>query len=142
MITFTPPEPKLETAQPAANSFWAALVASVFSFPVMCMFLLLLLIFGFSTRRIAEPDIWWHLRNAAYLFQYHWFPSFDTYSFTAAGSPWLNDQWLSDVPFFLGFKARGLQGVLAVYFAVLVLIYTGDRKSTRLNSSHLVISYA
>ena len=125
MITFTPPEPKLETAQPAANSFWAALVASVFSFPVMCMFLLLLLIFGFSTRRIAEPDIWWHLRNAAYLFQYHWFPSFDTYSFTAAGSPWLNDQWLSDVPFFLGFKARGLQGVLAVYFAVLVLIYTG-----------------
>ena len=101
------------------------LAASVFSFPVMCMFLLLLLIFGFSVRRIAEPDIWWHLRNAAYLFQHHSFPNVDTYSFTAAGSPWINFEWLSEIPFFLGFKARGLQGMLAVYFAMLVLIYTG-----------------
>ena len=62
---------------------WTALAAGVFSFPVMCMFLLLLLIFGFSVRWIAEPDIWWHLRNAAYLFQHHSFPNVDTYSFTA-----------------------------------------------------------
>jgi hypothetical protein len=89
------------------------------------MFLLLLLIFGFSVRRIAEPDIWWHLRNAAYLFQYHSFPSVDTYSFGAAGSPWLDHEWLSEVPFLLGFRAMGLQGLLVVYFAVLVLIYVG-----------------
>jgi hypothetical protein len=101
------------------------LAANVFSFPVMCMFLLVLLIFGFSVSRIAEPDIWWHLRNAAYLFQHHTFPSVDTYSFTAAGSPWMNFEWLSEVPFFLGFKAMGLQGLLVVYFAVLVLIYVG-----------------
>jgi hypothetical protein len=101
------------------------LAANAFSFPVMCMFLLLLLIFGFSVRHIAEPDIWWHLRNAAYLFQHHSFPNVDTYSFTAAGSPWINFEWLSEVPFFLGFKTMGLQGLLAVYFAVLVLIYTG-----------------
>ena len=36
----------------------------VFSFPVMCMFLLVAAIFAFSVRAIAEPDIWWHLRNA------------------------------------------------------------------------------
>jgi hypothetical protein len=101
------------------------LAANAFSFPVMCMFLLLLLIFGFSVRHIAEPDIWWHLRNAAYLFQHHSFPNVDTYSFTAAGSPWINFEWLSEVPFFLGFKVMGLQGLLAVYFVVLVLIYTG-----------------
>ena len=113
-----------ETAPPAARTPWTGLATKVFSFPVMCMFLLVLLIFGFSVRRIAEPDIWWHLRNAAYLLQHHSFPRVDTYSFGAAGAPWLNFEWLSEVPFFLGFKAMGLQGLLAVYFALLVLIYT------------------
>src|ERR1035438_8310735 len=114
-----------ETAASTAGTSWTGLTANLFSFPVMCMFLLVLLIFGFSVGRIAEPDIWWHLHNAAYLFQHHSFPSVDTYSFTAAGSPWINFEWLSEVPFFLAFKASGLRGVLAVYFAVLVLIYAG-----------------
>ena len=73
----------------------------------------------------AEPDIWWHLRNAAYLFQHHSFPRVDTYSFGAAGSPRLNYEWLSEIPFLLGFDAWGLQGLLAVYFAVFTLIYIG-----------------
>ena len=37
----------------------------------------------------------------------------------------MNFEWLSEVPFFLAFKAMGLRGVLVVYFAVLMLIYTG-----------------
>jgi len=114
-----------ETAPPAAGTSWTSLADSVFSFPVMCMFLLAAVIFGFSVKQIAEPDIWWHLRNAAYLFQHHSFPSVDTYSFTAAGSPWMNFEWLSEVPFFLAFKAMGLQGLLLVYFSLLVLIYIG-----------------
>jgi len=114
-----------ETAPPAARTSWTGLAASVFSFPVMCMFLLVLLIFGRSVRGIGDPDIWWHLRNAAYLFQHHSFPNVDTYSFGAAGAQWLNFEWLSEVPFFLGFRAVGLQGLLTVYFAVLVLIYVG-----------------
>jgi hypothetical protein len=89
------------------------------------MFLLVAVIFGFSVKQFAEPDIWWHLRDAAYLFQNHTIPRVDTYSFTAAGSPRLNFEWLSEVPFFLGFKAMGLQGILVVYFTVLVLIYAG-----------------
>jgi hypothetical protein len=91
----------------------------------MCVFLLAAAIFGFSVKQFAEPDIWWHLRNAAYLFEHHSFPSVDLYSFGAAGSPWLNHEWLAEIPLFIGFKAVGLPGVLAVYFAVLVLIYAG-----------------
>ncbi|MFZ0311375.1 MAG: hypothetical protein WAL85_01590 [Candidatus Korobacteraceae bacterium] len=101
------------------------LVADIFSFPVMCMFLLIAVILRYSIRGIAEPDIWWHLRNARDLLQFHSFSRMDTYSFSAAGSPWINFEWLSEIPFFLGFKAMGLQGLLAVYFAVLVLIYVG-----------------
>jgi len=87
------------------------------------MFLLAVVIFRNSPRGIAEPDIWWHLRNAAYLFQNHSFPQVDTYSFGAAGSPRLNYEWLSEIPFLLGFEAGGLQGLLAVYFALFILIY-------------------
>jgi len=89
------------------------------------MFVLAAAVFRFSARAIAEPDIWWHMRNAAYLFQHHSIPRVDMYSFGAAGSPSLNHEWLSEIPFFLGFKAMGLQGLLAIYFTVLVLIYAG-----------------
>lgn len=91
----------------------------------MCMFLLTGVIFGFCVKQFAEPDIWWHLRNGAYLVQHHAFPRVDTYSFGAAGAPWLAHEWLSEVPFFLAFKATGLGGLLTVYFVILVLIYAG-----------------
>jgi hypothetical protein len=91
----------------------------------MCMFLLAAVIFRYCPRGIAEPDIWWHMRNAAYLFQFHSFPRVDTYSFGGAGSPWMNFEWLSEIPFLLGFRAMGLPGLLAVYFAVFTLIFVG-----------------
>ena len=89
------------------------------------MFLLAAVIFRDSPQGIAEPDIWWHLRNADYLFQYHLFPRVDTFSLGAAGSPRLNYEWLSEIPFLLGFDAWRLQGLLALYFTVFMLIYSG-----------------
>ena len=114
-----------ESTAPAAGTSWTDLAASMFSFPVMCMFLLAAAIFGFSVKQIAEPDIWWHLRNAAYLFLHHSFPSVDSYSFGAAGSPWLNHEWLSEIPLYLGFKTMGLRGMLAALrpFAPICLAY-------------------
>jgi len=89
------------------------------------MFLLAAAIFGFCVKQFADPDLWWHLRDSTYLVQHHSFPSVDTYSFGAAGSPWLDHEWLSELPFFVAFRAGGFQGILALYFAVLVLIYAG-----------------
>jgi len=89
------------------------------------MLLLAAVIFGYSPRGITESDIWWHLLNARNLVQFHSLSRVDTYSFTAAGSPWINFEWLSEIPYFLGFKAWGLQGLLAVYVTLLVLIYAG-----------------
>ena len=114
-----------EKARSKAKISWTDRARDVFSFPVMCVFLLAGVVFGYSARGIAESDLWWHLRNARNLLEYHSFSPIDTYSFTAAGSPWLSDQWLSELPFFLSYKAMGLQGVLALCCAVLVLIYVG-----------------
>lgn len=112
-------EPQRDTPRPGMGR-----AAVLFSFPVMCMFLLGAVIFAFCVKQFAEPDIWWHLRDGAYFWQHHSFPAVDTYSFGAAGSPWLDHEWLSEVPFFLGFRTMGLPGVLLVYFAVLVFIYS------------------
>lgn len=116
-------EPPLETASPAASRPPAAWLGTIFSFPVMCMFLLIAAIFAYVERGITEPDIWWHLRDAQSLLQGHVFLRADTYSFTAAGTPWINFEWLSEVPYFLAFQAAGLKGILTVYFVVLALIY-------------------
>ena len=91
----------------------------------MCVFLLVGVIFKNLPRGLAEPDVWWHMRNAQYLLQHHSFPNFDTYSTGAAGSSWINFEWLSEIPYLLAFQSFGLQGLLLVYFAVLALIFIG-----------------
>ncbi len=91
----------------------------------MCMFLLAAVILAFCVRQAAEPDIWWHLRNAQNLIEHHSLLRSDTYSFTAAGSPWMNIEWLSEIPYYVAYKWRGLQGLLAVSFTVLLVIYAG-----------------
>jgi len=100
---------------------WAA---TIFSFPVMCLFSLFGLIYAMCLKTIAEPDIWWHLRNGRYLEQYHSLPRVDMYSYGAAGSQWLDHEWLSEIPFYLGFKAMGLPGIVLVYFVVITLIFS------------------
>jgi hypothetical protein len=114
-----------DDSKPMTSIYRYGLVTRVFSFPVMCLFLLVPVIFGFSVRNIAEPDIWWHLRNGEQIVLHHVIPSVDTYSFGAAGSRWMDIEWLAEVPYFLAFKAAGLRGILALYFGVLVLIYAG-----------------
>src|ERR1700757_2458062 len=91
---------------------WTAWLRRFFSFPVMCMFLLAAVIFGFCVKQFSEPDMWWHMRYAHDLVQLHTFSSFDTYSFTATGAFRPNFEWLSEVPFYLAYHAAGLHGVL------------------------------
>jgi hypothetical protein len=80
-------------------------------------------IFAMYSQSMDDPDIWWHMRNAQYLFQHHQFPRQDMYSFTVAGHPWINHEWLSEVPFYLAYRAFGLVGLKSLTFLVLDLIF-------------------
>src|SRR5262249_38038086 len=60
---------------------------------------------------LNDPDIWWHLRNAQYLFQHQQLPSHDMYSFTVAGHPWVSHEWLSEIPYYFAYRALGLSGL-------------------------------
>jgi hypothetical protein len=74
---------------------------------------------------LADPDIWWHLRNAQYLLTNHRLPRFDMFSFTVIGHPWINHEWLAEVPYYLAWRAWGLVGLKAVSLLLLESIFLG-----------------
>jgi hypothetical protein len=79
--------------------------------------------FVMENKGIQDPDIWWHLRNAEYLFQHHQLPRQDMFSFTVAGYPWINHEWLAEIPYYLAWRAAGLVGVKSLTIAVIELIF-------------------
>ena len=96
-----------------------------FSFLTMLAFLLVTLEFIMTRGSVLDPDIWWHMRNAEYLFQHHQLPRADMYSFTVAGHPWINHEWLAEIPYYLAWRAGGLSGINAMMFATISLIFLG-----------------
>jgi hypothetical protein len=95
------------------------------SFPNAILSLLFFLLFSNNTKKIIESDIWWHLRNAQYILKTRSFPSIDQYSFTAAGSPWLDHEWLSEIFYYGAFNAYGLRGIFILYLGLSIIIFAG-----------------
>ncbi len=103
----------------------------LFSFPAMLLTGLLVSPFfasldvqqgGTVTR---DPDIWWHLRNAELLLSTHHFVRQDVYSFTTYGQPWINPEWLAEIPYYLGFRMLGERGLFLVMLAAIELVIAG-----------------
>src|SRR5262245_26455205 len=102
-----------------------AFVRLVFSFPAMLTVGLLALVWALSSGKANDPDIWWHLRNGEYLFQTHQLPNQDMYSFTVAGTSWMNYEWLSEIPFYLAWTAGGIAAVNLLWMVTLQAIFVG-----------------
>lgn len=103
----------------------------IFSFPAMLMVALFCSPFfasldvqsGLGIMR--DPDIWWHMRNAEVLLSTHHFIRAEAFSFTTHGEPWINFEWLSEIPYYLGFRALGEQGLFLVMLAAVELVIAG-----------------
>jgi multisubunit Na+/H+ antiporter MnhB subunit len=94
-----------------------------------------------------DPDIWWHLRDAQYLAQYHHFLRQDLYSFTVSGCPWVNTEWLGEIPFYLAYRALGISGLKALTFLLpsalmLLLLYLCYQESRNIKASIAVCGLA
>ena len=98
---------------------------TVSSFLVVLTLLVISLVFLMENRGIQDPDIWWHLRNAEYLFQNHQLPRQDMFSFTVAGHPWINHEWLAEIPYYLAWRADGLVGIKILTLAIIEIIFLG-----------------
>lgn len=75
----------------------------------------MLLVFGVATNTPADTDMWWHLRAGDDMWHQGKILLEDTFSYTRAGSDWVNAFWLSDI---------GLYGVWKVggFFAITVVV--------------------
>jgi hypothetical protein len=97
----------------------------VFPFQVVLAGVVVVVLFALVRGGVSDPDIWWHLRNAQNLVQHHQLPRFDTYSFTVAGHPWINHEWLSEVPYYLAWRAFGLVGIKSLSLILMIITFLG-----------------
>ena len=74
---------------------------------------------------LADPDIWWHLRNAEYLVRQHAFLSQDIYTFTIHGRPWINPEWLSEVPYYWAWHWWGYRGIYLIAIGMIEALAAG-----------------
>jgi hypothetical protein len=103
-------------------------VRRIFSFPVMLAVSLIMLAVLSVQDRFNDPDLWWHLKTGEIIWKTHAIPSTDVFSFTANGSPWTAQEWLSEVLIYGTWKAagyRGLMALLCVLTALLLIVQYG-----------------
>ena len=106
---------------------------------------LALLVFAFNRPDVNDPDIWWHLNDAQQILQGH-LPRLDTFSWTAKGSPWMDHEWLSEIPFYLSYKTLGLRGLYGCAFllsliTLWLILYRTTKKTGDLKNSFVVAVY-
>ena len=77
-----------------------------------------------SLWNLEEQDIYWQIRAGDDLWQTGVWPHTDTWTFSAAGTPWLNTQWLSTLLFRACF-ALGQEAALVTLRGVLVAALMG-----------------
>lgn len=119
-------EAAVRSARPKTG--WAG---KVFSFPVVLAAALMLTLFLLATesesgtRILSDPDIWWHLQNARDLLTTRHFIRTETHTFTVSGKPWIDPEWLAEVPYYFGYRWLGDRGLFFVMMGAAELIVLG-----------------
>lgn len=75
-----------------------------------------------SLWQVTEQDIFWQIRAGQELWQGRGFPEVDSWSFTAAGKPWWNVQWLSTMLFALAWRF-GAPGLVVARGGLVALLF-------------------
>ena len=79
--------------------------------------LLVFIIVVADAGRWADPDLWGHLAFGRLILMRGHLPSRDIYSYSAAGLPWHDHEWLSEVVLTLCWSALGVVGLKLMKFA-------------------------
>jgi hypothetical protein len=99
------------------------------------------MVYAFSRSDIADPDLWWHMRNAQYLLTQGHLPVVDVYSFTAPGAPVLPFEYLAEIPYYLAYKCAGFPAVFLLIFLLCTAIVLGIFRLAYLASDDLKNSF-
>lgn len=89
--------------------------------------------FGFLLK-LRLVDFWWHLKIGEIIVNTRAIPRTDLFSFTAAGQPFILQNWLVEVLYYLTYRAGGLPLLVTLNAALLVAallpVYSLCRRST------------
>jgi hypothetical protein len=80
-------------------------------------------LFVLAARPVVDPDLWWHLKTGQLILQNRAVFHADPFSFTRAGAPWLNHEWLSDVLMFVLYRAAGWAGLIVTFAAIITATF-------------------
>ena len=72
-----------------------------------------------AARAVHDPDVWWHLRSGQEIVASHHVPRRDIFSYTRYGQAWIAHEWLSEVIFFLIFRAASWAGLMVAFAGVI-----------------------
>jgi hypothetical protein len=97
-------------------------------------FLVFLLCHFAAHNGVSDPDIWWHLRNASLLVHSGHFIHTDTLTYTVAGKPWVNFEWLAELPYYFADAWLGLSGLYITMLLLAAAIVVGVYRLALLRS--------
>src|SRR5262249_14980601 len=92
----------------------------------------LLFVVALQVHRLDDSDTWWHLATGRLIAATGAVPRTDPFSFSAAGSPWINRQWLFELGLYGLWNAGGpaavALGVGALFVAAFACAYRLARR--------------
>jgi hypothetical protein len=86
-------------------------------------FLLLSSVVYFFSINEADNDLWGHVLFGSQIIAQGAVARVDSYSYTVAGQPWINHEWLSQVVLAAAYRWAGSPGLLLLKFAVATLTF-------------------
>lgn len=92
--------------------------------------------------RLAEHDVWWHMRAGELIVATGSIPHADVFSYTAAGSSWVVQSWLADVMLHGIDAALGPRGIIVWRAVMLVAIYGLAARIMVRDAGHSVRTWA
>lgn len=116
-------------------------VARVFSFPVVLAALLVVLTVLTVRGRFSDPDMWWHLKTGEIIWNTHSIPTVDVFSYTAAGHPWIAQEWLSELTMYGAYHFGGYTALMLWLCIAASLVVVGGYVLSAVYSRNVKVAF-
>ena len=117
-----------------SDKIWEKLSHYVGLLPIGALFGLVAFV---ANIEIKDLDLWLHIGMGRFILEHHYVPQVDVLSYSIAGSPWINHEWLFQVVVYSIFSHWGAIGLLKMQIVLVcttmgVLLLLGYSKDKQL----------